>query len=60
MYCEHHRTVGACEDCAYTASVDAGRPMEGLFRAAAAREASPDAATEADRPPPDKPQPKAH
>jgi len=49
MYCEHHRTADACEDCAYARAVAAGRPMEGLFRAATL-EAPSDAPREADRP----------
>jgi len=51
MYCEHHRTVGACEECAYAASVAAGRPMEGLFRDTTPDTPS-DPATQPDPPPP--------
>lgn len=51
MYCEHHRTVGACEECAYAASAAAGRPMEGLFRDTAS-EAAADAAVQPALPPP--------
>jgi len=49
MYCEHHRTAGACELCAYAASVAAGRPMEGLFRDTTP-EAPADAPSEGGRP----------
>ncbi len=58
MYCQHNRTADACELCAYDASVAAGRPMEGFVRDTDVG-SRPDAAREADRPPPDKPLPKA-